>query len=139
MAIATLPILGGKMYAVWDAALIQAGMKSKTMSFDAIMVQNAPGLLGINNETLAISRDGMLADLMHLTKPMLLGESLARISVASLNYAAILLNEMGAKETYEVPDLYDWVQTLATLATTEAFYGPANPLNRDRSLVDDVW
>ena len=47
MGIATLPILGGKMYAVWDTALIQSGMRSKTMSFDAIMVKNAPGLLGL--------------------------------------------------------------------------------------------
>lgn len=139
MAIATLPILGGKMYAVWDTALIQSGLRAKTMSFDAIMIQHAQGLLGLSDQSLGLARDGMLADLMHVTKPILAGEPLARINVTVLNHAAIVLNEIRTGEAYEVPDLYDWVQTTATLATTEALYGPANPFSRDGSLVDDVW
>ena len=139
MAIATLPMLGGKMYAVWDTALIQSGLKAKTMSFDAIMVQHAGGLLGLEKKSVDIARDGMLTDLMHVTKPILTGEALARINVTVLDHAATVLNEIRKGKTYEVPDLYDWVLNTATLATTEALYGSANPLHRDRSLVDDVW
>ena len=139
MAIATLPMLGGKMYAVWDIALIQSGLKSKTMSFDAIMIQHAQGLLGLSNKSLKLSRDGMLADLMHVTKPILAGEALARINAQVLNHAAIVLNEIGTRKAYEIPDFYDWVQTTATVATTEALYGEANPFSRDKGLVDDVW
>lgn len=139
MAIATLPMLGGKMYAVWDTALIQSGLRAKTMSFDAIMVQHAGGLLGLEKESVDIARDGMLTDLMHVTKPILAGEALARINVTVLNHAAIVLNDIRKGKAYEIPDLYDWVLTTATLATTEALYGLSNPLHRDRSLVDDVW
>lgn len=139
MAIATLPMLGGKMYAVWDIAMIQSGLKLKTMSFDAIMIQHAQGLLGLSDKSLELSRDGMLADLMHVTKPILAGEALARINATVLNHAAIELNEMGTEKTYEIPDFYDWVQTTATVATTEALYGPANPFSRSKSLQDDVW
>ena len=127
------------MYAVWDTALIQSGLKSKTMSFDAIMIQHAQGLLGLNDKSLALSRDGMLADLMHVTKPILAGEALAKINVTLLNHAAIELNKIRTKGTFEVPDLYEWVKTTATLATTHALYGPADPFSRDRGLVDDVW
>ena len=139
MAIATLPMLGGKMYAVWDTALIQSGLRARTMSFDAIMCQHAQGLLGLQDRSVDLARDGMLADLMHVTKPILAGEALARINVTVLNHAAIVLDKIRGETAYEVPDLYDWVLTTATLATTEALYGSANPLHRDRSLVDDVW
>ncbi len=139
MAIATLPMLGGKMYAIWDTALIQSGLRAKTMSFDAIMIQHAQGLLGLSDESLGIARDGMLSDLMHVTKPILAGEALAKINVTVLNHAAIELNAMATKKTNEVPNLYEWVKTTATMATTEALYGSANPLLRNRNLVDDVW
>lgn len=109
------------------------------MSFDAIMIQHAQGLLGLSDKSLGLARDGMLADLMHVTKPILAGEPLAKINVTVLSHAAIVLNEIRTGEAFEVPDLYDWVQNTATLATTEALYGPANPFSRDRSLVDDVW
>lgn len=139
MAIATLPMLGGKMYAVWDTALIQSGLRAKTMSFDAIMCQHAQGLLGLQDSSVNLARDGMLADLMHVTKPILAGEALARINVTVLNHAAIVLNRIREGKSYDVPDFYDWVQTTATLATTEALYGAANPLHGNRSLLDDVW
>ena len=109
------------------------------MSFDAIMIQYAQGLLGLSKKSLSLARDGMLADLMHVTKPILAGEPLARINVTVLNHAAIVLNEIRTRKAYEVPDLYDWVQNTATLATTEALYGPTNPIGGNRSLVDDVW
>ena len=139
MAIATLPMLGGKIYAIWDTALIQSGLSKKTMSFDAIMLQHAKGLLGLSEHSMDVARDGLLAELMHITKPILAGEPLARINITVLNHAAVILNEIRAKQAHEVQDLYDWVQTTATLATSEALYGSANPFVRDRSLVDDVW
>ncbi|KAL0262304.1 hypothetical protein SLS55_003746 [Diplodia seriata] len=138
--IATLPILGGKMYAIWDISMIQSGLKAKTMSFDAIMMQHAQGLLGLSDKSLGLARDGMLTDLMNVTKPILAGEPLARINATVLNHAAETLDAIRRQpEAYEIPDLYDWVQTTATLATTEALYGAANPLAHDKSLIDDVW
>ena len=109
------------------------------MSFDAIMLQHAKGLLGLSEQSMGVARDGLLAELMHVTKPILAGEPLARINITVLNHAAVILNEIRARQAYEVRDLYDWVQTTATLATSEALYGSANPFVRDRSLVDDVW
>ena len=139
MAIATLPMLGGKMYAVWDTALIQSGLRAKTMSYDAIMCQNAQGLLGVQDRSVDLARDGLLANLMHVTKPILAGEAMGRINVTVLNHAAIVLNGIRKEKAYNVPDFYDWVQTTATLAMTEALYGAANPLHGNRGLVDDVW
>lgn len=139
MDIATLPILGGKMYAVWDTALIQSGLKAKTMSFDAIMIQHAQGLLGLSDNSMSVVRDGMLADLMHITKPLLAGEPLARINLTVLHHANIVLDEIRTKEAFEISDLYEWVKMTATEATTEALYGPGNPFRRDKGLLDDVW
>ena len=74
---------GGEMYAVWDTALIQSGLKAKTMSFDAIKVQHAQGLLGLEDRSLEIACNGMLADLMHVTKPILAREKLSRESMST--------------------------------------------------------
>ena len=139
MAIATLPMLGGKMYAVWDTTLIQSGLRAKTMSFDTIMCQHAQGLLGLQDRSVDLARDGMLADLMHVTKPILAGEPLVRINITVLNHAAIILNRIRKERAYDIPDFYDWVKITATLATTEALYGGANPLHENRGLLDDVW
>ncbi|KAJ5842180.1 hypothetical protein N7534_012010 [Penicillium rubens] len=140
MPIASLPILGGKIYVIWDTALVQAGLRARTMSFDAIMLQHAQGLLGLRDESVMIARDGLLTDLMNVTKPLLLGSGLATINMSVLNHAAETLNEiLAADDTLEIPDLYHWIQTMGTLATTEALYGAVNPLHGNRRLVEDVW
>jgi hypothetical protein len=141
MAIASLPIFGRKIYVIWDTALIQAGLRSRTMSFDAIMLQHAQGLLGLHDQSVRIARNGMLTDLMNVTKPLLAGVELTKINLSVLNHAAATLNDilLEGENEYEIPDLYSWVQTTGTLATTEALYGAANPMNADRRLVDDVW
>ncbi|KAF7125612.1 hypothetical protein CNMCM5793_001851 [Aspergillus hiratsukae] len=141
MSIATLPILGAKMYVIWDTALIQAGLRARTMSFDAIMLQHAQGLLGLQDRSVGIARDGLLADLMNVTKPLLAGGALTKINLSVLNHAAETLNKILSEggDAFDITDLYDWIQTLGTLATTEALYGAANPMHANRRLVDDVW
>ncbi|ETS78134.1 hypothetical protein PFICI_10196 [Pestalotiopsis fici W106-1] len=137
--IAILPMPLGKIYAIWDIHLIQSALRSSAMSFDAIMMQHARGLLGLNERCLEVARTGMLRDLMRLTTSLLSGRSLATISVDFLNHAAPVLNELGARPTYCISDFYDWVQTIATLATTDTLYGELNPFRKDEGLLVDVW
>jgi hypothetical protein len=118
MSIASLPILGAKRYG-WDTALIQAGLRARTMSFNAITLQHAQGLLGLQDRSVSTALDGLLADLMNVTKPLLAGGALTTITLSVLNYAAETLNKLlfEGRDAFDIPDLYDWIQTMGTLAS----------------------
>ncbi|KAL4745369.1 cytochrome P450 [Aspergillus terricola var. indicus] len=113
------------------------------MSFDAIMLQHAQGLLGLRDESVAIARDGLLADLMNVTKPLLAGSALVEVNLLVLNHAAEIVSNILCSEEIKggraIPDLYSWVQTVGTEATTQALYGMENPMVTNQDLVDDVW
>ncbi|KAI1322175.1 cytochrome P450 [Xylariaceae sp. FL0255] len=139
MAIATLPMPGGKIYAIWDLNLIQSGLTNKAMSFNAIMIHHAQGLLGLEDASIKIAEESLLEDLMHVTKPLLAGQPLAEMSAGLLNHACHILDDMLTESTFVTPDFYDWVLKIGTLATTEALYGEKNPISKDPSLMIDVW
>lgn len=54
MTIATLPILNGKVYGVWDPVLVQAVYRNRNLSFEPFAVKFAQRELGFSNATLNI-------------------------------------------------------------------------------------
>ncbi|KAL4768993.1 hypothetical protein BDW60DRAFT_210401 [Aspergillus nidulans var. acristatus] len=113
------------------------------MSFDAVMLQHAQGLLGLQDESVKIAGDGLLADLMSTTKPLLAGSALTDVNLSVLSHAAKTVSEIlssdNIRDGFAIPDLYSWMQTVGTVATIEALYGSENPIAAKQGLVDDVW
>ncbi len=54
--IATLPMLTGKMYAVWDPYLVASGLRSKSLSTTAHTIAATPALAQISPATVALLR-----------------------------------------------------------------------------------
>jgi hypothetical protein len=119
------------------------GLRARTMSFDAVILQHAQGLLGLQDESVKIARDGLLADLMSTTTPLLAGSALTDVNLSVLSHAAKTVSEILSSDNigdgFAIPDLYSWMQTVGTVATTEALYGSENPIAAKQGLLYDVW
>ncbi|KAH7009626.1 cytochrome P450 [Ilyonectria destructans] len=139
--IATLPILNGKLYVIFDSAIIQSAYRNKKLSFEPFAVEFAQRELRFGNEALKIIQETTLVpEFFSVIHPAMTGAHLHRMNATALNYVSNELHAIGSGgEALEVINLYQWVRDLMTLATTEALYGPDNPIKKHSGLVQDLW
>ena len=76
---------------------------------------------------------------MHLA--MAPGPDLDRMNRATLSQMAVYFDEVGAgKDGGEVVvDLFEWIRPRFSIASSDAIYGPGNPLRRQPELQDAFW
>ncbi|KAJ0359266.1 hypothetical protein COL154_008410 [Colletotrichum chrysophilum] len=138
--IATLPILGGKVYGVWCPMLGQAVHRNKDLSFEPFALEFAQRELGFDNDTLKILRDStLMPEFFDGIHAGMTPTNVRRMNANALRYVAKVLEDIPAGEAFETTNFFLWVRNLMTLATAEALYGPANPLAKDASLMEEVW
>ncbi|KAH8658365.1 cytochrome P450 [Xylariales sp. PMI_506] len=145
MPIATLPMLGGKMYVAWSPSLIHSAMRHKNLTFDETSLQFAQRIFGLSNDAMSRIRgsvdhtaSSMSGDIMAGMKTTLMGQPLYRMNVTALKYVASILNSVN-QNGFEIPDVYLWLRKVMTLATAEGLYGAKSPLRDDPSLLDNLW
>ncbi|GKT50810.1 25-hydroxycholesterol 7-alpha-hydroxylase [Colletotrichum spaethianum] len=141
MAAATLPILNGKVYGIWDPVLIQSVYRNRDLSFEPFAVEFAQRELGFNNATLKIIQESTLVpeffDGIHKS---MTADNLHRMNANALAYVSNALdNVCKGSAAFEATNFFVWVRDLMTMATAEALYGPNNPLRKDASLMEDTW
>ncbi|KAL2877214.1 hypothetical protein SGCOL_007610 [Colletotrichum sp. CLE4] len=141
MGIATLPILNGKVYGIWDPILIQAVYRNRNLSFEPFAVEFAQRELGFNNETLKIIEGGnLLPEFFEGIHVGMAADNLHRMNATALSYVSDALDDLcNGSEVYETANFWLWMRDLMTMATTEALFGPGNPLRKDASLMKDTW
>ncbi|TLD22142.1 hypothetical protein PspLS_08176 [Pyricularia sp. CBS 133598] len=134
-----LPILSGKIYAIYDLKLISKSLSSRLMSFEPLLIDPGRRLLGLGQNTMRAIHSGMFSGLIHATRPALAGKPLIRLNTVAL-YAltSYLEEEIPETETVHVSDLYNWLGTALILSSARALYGSQSPLSKERSLVDDL-
>ncbi|KAF5023470.1 hypothetical protein F66182_4470 [Fusarium sp. NRRL 66182] len=139
--IATLPILGGKLYVIFDPAIIQSIYRKKTFSFEPFATEFAQRELGISDETFKIIRTtNIVPDFFQVIHPAMTGDHLHRMNANALRYVSKELDSIGdARNPFKTPNLWLWLRDLMTMATAEALYGPENPLMKEPSLLRDLW
>ncbi|KAM0543984.1 hypothetical protein ACHAPJ_012009 [Fusarium lateritium] len=139
--IATLPILGGKLYVVFDPAIIQSIFRKKSLSFEPFASEFAQRELLISDETAhKLKTTSLVPDFFAAIHPAMTGDHLHRMNANALNYVSQELATIGDAETpLKSSNLWLWLRDLITLATSEAMYGPENPIRENKSLVDDLW
>ncbi|KID89382.1 cytochrome P450 [Metarhizium guizhouense ARSEF 977] len=140
-AIATLPMLGGKTYAIWDPALVQSALRQKTLSFEPFAVDFLQTMLGMKEESYRAFREipelvVEFFDALHVT---VRGEPLHRMNATALNYISSRLDGMKGSSKVPIDNFYLWLRELMTSATTTALMGCQNPLLKDPELVNDLW
>jgi hypothetical protein len=141
LSIATLPILNGKVYAVWDPALIQAVFRNSQLSFLPFATEFAKAELDLSDEMYRIlTRTNLVPDFFGVIHPALSGQHLHSMNRNALVYVASQLNDKLAQtEWLEIPNFYLWIRDLMTIATTEALYGPDNVFRDNPGLLNDLW
>lgn len=140
MPIASLPMLNGKIYAVFDANLIQSVYRNKHLSFEPFVVEFAQRELGYDDEADKLIREkhvvGAMFDAIHEGMG---AHYVHSMNVNALRYVGDELAKINGSEELNIPNLYLWTRDLMTLATCEALYGPENPLKANSDLIEDLW
>ncbi|KAF9878224.1 prostacyclin synthase [Colletotrichum karsti] len=140
MPIATLPILNGKLYGVWDPVLIQSIYRNKDLSFEPFAVEFAQRELGFDNDTLKILSNGvLLPQFFEGIHAAMTPRNVRRMNANALRHVAKVLEDIPDGKAFESANFYVWVRDLMTIATAEALYGPENPIRKDESLLEQVW
>lgn len=131
LPIATLQMLNGKMYAIWDPTLISAGLKSKHLSNLPQIRQYITNLMNPSEEG-SVLLTGPKADdmsvrmLQHVIPQALKGEhfaSMTRAALSELSSTCTALSS-GTGATTQIPNLWTWTRHALVSATSTALYGP---------------
>ncbi|KAF6816519.1 hypothetical protein CSOJ01_02901 [Colletotrichum sojae] len=139
MAIATLPILGGKMYGVWDPILGQAVHRNKALTFEPFAVEFAQRELGFGDDKLKLLQEStMIYEFFEGIHVAMTPSNVRRMNANALRYVAEVLAKTGDKP-FETSNAFLWVRNLITMATADALYGHENPLKKDPGLLDELW
>ncbi|KZL75264.1 prostacyclin synthase [Colletotrichum tofieldiae] len=141
MVIATLPILSGKVYGIWDATLIQSVYRNRHLSFEPFAVEFAQRELGFNNAILKVIQEStLIPEFFDGIHKSMNADNLHRMNANALAYVSGALDDVcKGSEAFETTNLFVWVRDLMTMATAEALYGPHNPMRKDASLMHDAW
>ncbi|TEA10841.1 Cholesterol 7-alpha-monooxygenase [Colletotrichum sidae] len=140
VGIATLPILNGKLYGVWDPFLANAVNRNKDLLFEPFAVDFAQLQLGFRQDIMHILADtDIVKDVFESIRAAMTAPYVRKMNARALNYVSDELQTIAAGKPLELPNLYLWLRDLMSLATTEALYGHENPLRKDPSLLKEVW
>lgn len=142
----TLPMLTGRTYIVADPALCAAVQKASTaLSFDPIVAEITPRLIGSNEHTTRIIRGtpgnamddtNIVKKAHHIVHPPLLPQNIHGASRTQLDYfGGVIAN---VKDGSEI-DLFRFVRRAITAASMMTFFGPNNPFEKHPDLVESFW
>ncbi|KAI6779924.1 uncharacterized protein J7T54_000224 [Emericellopsis cladophorae] len=135
LPIATVPILKGKVYAIWDPFLVQAAYCSKHLSFIPFAVENVRGVTGYDDETHEIvTKTDILPAYFKSIYEGTTPQHIHHLNVVSLRHVSQHIDGIGP-DGLVVSNIYLWLRNLMTVATCEALFGPRNPI-KDEQLQD---
>lgn len=131
----TLRLPGSRMYVVNSPRLIPAVQRLyKTISFAAIEAATAANIFLVSGEGYKVISHGLMEDSSYTgtfaaaihpaLKPGINLDSMNRVAAHTIAASLDELQAEGAKET----TLFEWVRDEIILATSDAVYGPHNPL-----------
>ncbi|KAH6638752.1 cytochrome P450 [Boeremia exigua] len=146
LPIFTLPMLTGRTYIVTDPALCAAVQKASTaMSFDPIVAEITPRLVGSNDQTTklirgppgqAMDKNNIVKKSHHVINPPLLPQNIHGASKIQLDYFGGVLAKI--KDGAEM-DLFRFARQSVTAASMTTFFGPNNPFEKHPELIESFW
>ncbi|KAF9691170.1 hypothetical protein EKO04_010672 [Ascochyta lentis] len=142
----TMPMLTGRAYIVAAPDLCAAVQKASTaLSFDPIVAEMTPRLVGSSAHTKSIIKDApdtkedrnnIMKRSHHLINPPLMPQNILGASKTQLEYFGGVIAKI--EDNSEV-DLFRYIRRAVTAASMTTFYGPNNPFEKHPELVEDFW
>ncbi|KAK0129203.1 hypothetical protein ONS95_001138 [Cadophora gregata] len=145
----TLKIFSTRIYIITSPDLVQAVYRNaKTLSFDPISTSASKRVFQMTDRQIKLlqasvpgSEDGdensigkSTSKLAHsVLQP---SASLFQMNARGLDKFATFLDEVGT-QVQEV-NLYEWLKRRFTIATSEALYGPVNPISEDETMMQKL-
>lgn len=142
LPIYTLRIPGARLYVINSLDLIPVVQRQwRTLIFAPIQVKAAKAAMGASKEALAImesdmvTEKGFMSGMVKATHPtMINGPALDALNTRAFEVFDKALGQIPSPTTVS---MYDWISRLIMQATTEAIYGPSNPMRDRRNL--EAW
>jgi hypothetical protein len=132
-------MLWGKIYAVWDPDLAQAALRSKGPSFEPLMLLYAKAMMGATDETvekIKTQKEKLISTFFDVIHGSMGSSNVQKMNTQAWEVTGKAFDDI---ESLEGPNMYVWVRTLVTLATTKALFGEHDPFRKDPSQVQYVW
>ncbi|KAK8046390.1 hypothetical protein PG996_014454 [Apiospora saccharicola] len=144
LPIYTLRLPGTRIYAINSLKLIPVVQRAwRTLIFAPIQVQAAQAAMGVSKTTVAImnrdlvTENGFVNGMVKASHPtMSNGPSLDRLNGEAFRVFNKTLEQIESDSTNTVC-MFKWIENQIMLATTDAVYGPANPIRDTHNL--DAW
>lgn len=142
LPIYTLRLPGVRIYVINSLDLIPVVQRQwRTLIFAPIQVKAAKAAMDASKEALAImesdmvTEQGFMSGMVKATHPtMSSGPALDSLNTRAFEVFDKALRQLSTPTTV---NMYDWIGRLVMQATTEAIYGPSNPMRERRNL--EAW
>ncbi|KAB5576620.1 cytochrome P450 [Coniochaeta sp. 2T2.1] len=145
LPIATLQMLWGKLYAVWDPALAQAVLRAPQPSVEPFFIDFAAAVFGSSKETVQKIKDrnehGLIQDFGHAVHNSMNPAALRQMNMAVLKFVGETFSDAngGSDGVLQYDNMWLWIKDLITIPTTRALYGRENPFDKDPPLTKTAW
>ncbi|SPJ73901.1 related to cytochrome P450 8B1 [Fusarium torulosum] len=156
LQLATLPMLNGKLYVVFDPNLLQTLLRNKTASFEPFAIDYAQKTFDLTHETFAkVKVPGVYDEFTDAIHASFQTASLHQMNVEFLGCISAKLDPMSkgtmranatthgrekvVNGALQMENLYLWCRDVMSLATTKALYGDHDPFGPNPSLIEDMW
>lgn len=138
MPICTLPMLHGQVYVINSPSLIAAAMRNRNLSFDPFSLEFAESAMGMTRQHVEIfSREGVMDEVNNVIHASLTGDNVYQMNRRALADVADVLNDIKPESSLDVPDVFEWLRNLMSLATMTALYGKNNPMGKEG--IEQIW
>jgi len=141
-------VLFGKAYVVRSPLFAQGTFRNKSVSMSPLVDDFVSRIEGLSEPAKKAYREGLVPKVIHLFAPNLTGSERKRMATTALQEFIRQLPEPcrsegdrpGMCNGVQTQDLWLWVRSITTIATTSSLMGKENnPWNKDPSLVQYFW
>jgi len=125
-------MLNGKIYVINKPALIAAAFRNRAFSFEVFTLELAAATMGMTKRHVELfGRPGGMDEVVRVFHLSLSGDNLVRMNARALADIAVSLNAIPSRDSLDVPNAFEWLRDILSMATMKGLFGKNNPFSRE--------
>lgn len=142
---ASLQMLWGKIYVVYDAKLAQELPRSRVPTVDGFILDFSKKVFGTTQATFnkikTAATRGLIPSVLEATHTNMNAAATHKMNTTALEYLSRSFSGIKAGDggALEHANMYLWFRDVITMATSKACFGEDHPLTKDNSLHQALW